>query len=181
MTSKNLSGNTLRILRGGTSLALLGLGLAGCSSAAAPAPTVTVTASVPTQAPAAATPSATTAPEATATTAAPSPSTEAAVERRVVMTVTGAKDTALVKALVVTSDSKESDAQMRSQKLPFTREVTLPATTDFTKVLVLGKYSSGATGKISCTVSIDGKEVASSSSSSHQPAECLFINKDSAK
>ncbi len=165
---------------------LLGLFLAGCSTSAqetAPeasngSASVTGTSDAPVDVETPATPSK---PSETAdATAAAKPSENAASKaRKVTMHVEGAKSNALVKALVVTADGKESGGEMTSQTLPFDQEVTLPADSVFTKVLVLGKYPSGGTGEISCSISIDDVSVSSQASSSHKPAECLFVEKGS--
>lgn len=144
---------------------LMGLALAGCSTSA-PESTAETSGS------------------AEVTTAATAPSAKpseqaAATERKVAMHVEGAQSGALVKSLVVTADGKESGGEMTTQALPFDQEVSLPAESVFTKVLVLGKYASGATGEISCSISIDGVEVSSVTSNNHKPAECLFVENSS--
>ena len=105
------------------------------------------------------------------TACSPTPSTD----RTVTMHVNGAQNSALVKAIVVTGNGKESGGEMQQRSLPYTQEVSLPADTTLTKVLVIAKYPSGATDNISCTVTIDGNKVAAKTSTSHQPAECLFV------
>ncbi len=177
-TAKKYSMSTLA----GASLLLLGLSLAGCSTSTPGATTETSNSTSSTQGGAEAavdvqTPASTAAtPSATASEKA---SEKAGAQgRTVTMHVEGAKSDALVKALVVTDDGKESGGEMTSQKLPFDQEVTLPAGAAFTKVLVLGKYASGATGEISCSISIDGVNVSSQSSTNHKPAECLFVEKN---
>lgn len=121
------------------------------------------------------------------TTAADKPSAKAeakptekagAQDRKVTMHVEGAQSEALVKALIITDDGKETGGEMTTQTLPFDHEVTLPGGSVFNKVLVLGKYASGATGEISCSISIDGVNVSSQTSSNHKPAECMFIEKN---
>ncbi|MFQ4149288.1 hypothetical protein AAGW05_11390 [Arthrobacter sp. LAPM80] len=102
-----------------------------------------------------------------------------AVARRVTVHVSGARGSALVKSVIVTGDGKESGGEMVQQTLPYTQELSIAAGQAFTKVFVLAKYPSGATDAISCSVSVDGKEVAANSSRNHQPVECLFIEKDS--
>lgn len=158
----------------GASIALMGLGLAGCSSTsettASNAPT-TVSASAET---AGTTPSQQ-GPAPTETASTPTESSVAATERHATLSVTGAKDSALVKTLVISSDGKESGGEMKQQALPFTQELTIPAGTDFTKILVLGKYANGETGEISCSVAVEGKTVSTNSSTGHQPAECLVL------
>lgn len=112
----------------------------------------------------------------TASSSASSPSTQVLTLR-----VTGAKSSALVKTLAVTSagSSGDTDEQsgMKQQTLPFEEQITVPKGTAFSKALIVAKYPSGATDQISCTISVDGKEVSSSSSSSHEPGKCLFLNK----
>lgn len=156
-------------------IAALGVGLAGCSSTDnTPTPTVTVTetAEPQTQEPAAE-------PDAQEPAAEPEPheSTPAATSRQVAMKVTGAKSSALVKTLVVTSDGKEQGGQMTTQTLPFTQEVTVGVDQPFTKILVIAKYKNGQTGDIKCAIEIDGQEQSTNSSSGHQPAECLIVEK----
>ncbi|MDO5752491.1 hypothetical protein [Arthrobacter sp.] len=176
MTTQKKSAKKLSLpLFAGVTLMMLGLSLAGCSTndpapAANSTSTVDATqgAAVPVMDPA--TPA--------AATAAPA-SQEAPAERKVTLHVEGAKSDALVKALVVTADGKESGGEMKTEQLPFNQELTLPADSTFTKILVLGKYASGATGEISCSISIDGKEVAAQKSDNHKPAECLFVEKGS--
>ena len=144
---------------------LLGLALAGCSTSA-PESAAESSSSV----------------ETTSAAAAPSakPSEKAgATKRKVTMHVEGAQSGALVKSLVVTADGLESGGEMTTQALPFDQEVSLPAESVFTKVLVLGKYASGASGEISCSISIDGVEVSSETSSNHKPAECTFVENNS--
>ncbi|WP_210099349.1 hypothetical protein [Paeniglutamicibacter antarcticus] len=157
------------------SIGLLGLGLAGCSTdEAAPTATATVTESA----------SATAAPETTPAASSPAASTKAtaesssaAAERKVTLEVKGAKSNALVKTLVITHNGKKTGGKMVKETLPFTKDLTLPADTTFTKILVLGKYADGGTGDISCDITIDGKSESSNSSTGHKPAECLFIEK----
>ncbi|MFB9165037.1 hypothetical protein [Arthrobacter psychrochitiniphilus] len=162
----------------GASLLLLGLSLAGCSTSTPGATTETSNSTSSTQGGAEAAVDVQT-PASTAATPSATASEKAGAQgRTVTMHVEGAKSDALVKALVVTDDGKESGGEMTSQKLPFDQEVTLPAGAAFTKVLVLGKYASGATGEISCSISIDGVNVSSQSSTNHKPAECLFVEKN---
>lgn len=161
------------------SIALFGLGLSGCSSdEAAPTATETVTESA----------SATAALETTPAASAPAASTEAtaessttAADRKVTLEVKGAKSNALVKTLVITHDGKETGGKMVKEALPFTKDLTLPADTTLTKILVLGKYADGGTGDISCSITVDGKSESSNSSTGHKPAECLFIEKGAKK
>ncbi|MCY0905298.1 hypothetical protein [Arthrobacter sp. H14-L1] len=159
----------------GITMAALGLSLAGCSTTETAAPAESPSAVSPVQKPlsAEATTDVTTTPSTD-----PTPST-VPVGRLVSLHVEGAHANALVKTLVVTGDGKENGGDMQDVKLPFDQELTLPADASFTKVLVLGKYASGATGEISCTVTIDGRQVASQSSGNHRPAECLFVEKSS--
>lgn len=100
-------------------------------------------------------------------------------ERTVTVQVNGTQGSALIKSLVVTDDGKESGAEMTQQALPYTQTLSVPAGQTFTKIFVLAKYPSGATDDISCSVSVDGKEVAANSSNNHQPVECLFVEKNS--
>lgn len=92
-------------------------------------------------------------------------------EQDVVLTVEGEKDEGLVKAMVVTTDSKHGGPMLR-EALPFSHEVSLPPTTELIKVLVIAKYPDGDTGEISCAVTIDGETAASNSSRGHRPAKC---------
>lgn len=146
----------------GASILLLGLGQTGCSTTSETAPHSTnITAPAPSE-----------------TTSAPTTATGSSVaapERHIALSVTGAKESAQVKVLVVTSDGKQSGGDMKPQTLPFTHELTIPSGTNFTKILVLGKYTNGATGEISCSVTIDGKVVSTNTSTSHKPAECLVL------
>ena len=171
---------------------MLALSLTGCAGdvSASAAETSSVVATTPSGAQpatdnaseAAATKAAATSPAAKAAASTPAAATKATtapVGRKVVLHVEGAKSDALVKALVITADGKESGGEMTTQTLPFNQELTLPANSVFTKILVLGKYASGATGEISCSISIDGKEVAAQTSTDHKPAECLFVEKNS--
>lgn len=172
-TPGNQFSRRLKPLIAVASVALLGLSLAACSPASTDAPSESSPVAVSeSAAPATAAPAKSAA--AVETTAPPA----AATERKVTVKVTGAKDSALVKSLVVTNDDKETDGEMVQQTLPYTQEFSLPAGATFTKILVLAKYPSGGTGEISCTVTVDGKEVATNSSSNHEPAKCLFVEKD---
>lgn len=160
---------------------MLGLSLAGCSTdAPAPAAESSSAASATQEVTATetATEGAVTAPVATPAENSKK-ATSAPAGRKVTLQVKGAKSDGVVKALVITADGKESGGEMKPEKLPFSQELTLPTDSVFTKILVLGKYPSGGTGEISCSISIDGKEVASQTSTSHKPAECLFVEKDS--
>lgn len=162
-----------------SAVAVLSLTLAACGSSdpvEEPAPTVTETVE-PTVAPEP-TESETAEPEATETTEAPEATEAPAAERKVVINVKGDKSSALVKTLVVTNDGKEEGGKMNTETLPFTKELTVGADKPFIKILVIAKYKDGQTGDISCTVEIDGKEAASDSSKTHQPAECLIIEKN---
>ncbi|UIK87628.1 hypothetical protein [Arthrobacter polaris] len=173
-------------------MVMLALSLTGCAGdvSASAAETSSVVATTPSGAQpatdnaseAAATKAAATSPAAKAAASTPAAATKATtapVGRKVLLHVEGAKSDALVKALVITADGKESGGEMTTQTLPFNQELTLPANSVFTKILVLGKYASGATGEISCSISIDGKEVAAQTSTDHKPAECLFVEKNS--
>lgn len=164
----------------GASTLLLGLALTGCSTSAPESAAETSNSSSSSKG----------APEAAVDADAPAtakpsekveskPTDKAGSQgRTVTMHVEGAQSEALVKALVVTDDGKETGGDMTSQTLPFDQEVTLPAGSVFNKVLVLGKYGSGATGEISCSISIDGVNVSRQTSSNHKPAECLFVEKN---
>lgn len=160
--------------------AVLSLTLAACGTSDPvedPAPTVTETVE-PTVAPEP-TASESAEPEATdAPTESPEATQTPASERKVVINVEGAKSSALVKTLVVTNDGKEEGGKMNTETLPFTKELTVGADKPFTKILVIAKYKDGQTGNISCTVEIDGEEAAANSSNTHQPAECLIIEKN---
>lgn len=172
----------------GASTLLLGLTLTGCSTnAPEPAAETSNGSSTPKVAPDTAGDADAPATATAATTAAAEPSEKADSKptekagsqgRQVTMHVEGAQSEALVKALVVTGGGKETGGEMTSQTLPFDQQVTLPAGSVFNKILVLGKYASGATGEISCSISIDGVNVSSQSSSGHKPAECLFVEKN---
>lgn len=153
-------------------VALLGLSLAGCSPDT-PAPVAdSAAATTPSQ-------ESTTAPIDVATSSATtSQEASTASGRMATLHVTGSRSEALIKTVVVTSDGKERNGEMTTKTLPFNEEITLPAESAFTKVLVLGKYANGATADISCTITIDGTEVASQTSSSHKPAECLFVEEN---
>ena len=161
------------------SIGLLGLGLAGCSVDET-APTVAATvAESATASNAPATPPAVSAPA--ASTEAAAESTTAEAERKVTLEVKGSKSSALVKTLVITHDGKETGGKMAKESLPFTKDLTLPANTSLTKILVLGQNADGSTGGISCNITIDGKSETSISSTGHKPAECLFMGKGAKK
>ncbi len=101
----------------------------------------------------------------------------AAAERKVTLTVQGEKDNAMVKALVITADGKETGGRMVDETLPFSKKVSLRTETEVTKVLIIAKYRHGATGELSCDISIDGKSLASNTSTTHKPARCFFVDK----
>ncbi|XBH22120.1 hypothetical protein V5R04_02500 [Jonesiaceae bacterium BS-20] len=102
---------------------------------------------------------------------------QAATERQVVINISGAKSSALVKTLVITNDGKEQGGKMITQSLPFTQEVALATDNSFTKILVIAKYKDGQTGTLDCSIEIDGEVAATDSTTSHRPAECLVIEK----
>lgn len=159
-------------------VAVLGFTLTGCSNAETPEPVPTVTVTETAQ-PEAEVQEPAAEPEAQEPAAEPEAAESApeASSRQVVMTVTGAKSSALVKTLVVTNDGKEQGGQMNTETLPFTQEVTVGVDQPFTKILVIAKYKDGQTGDIKCTIEIDGEEQATNSSTGHQPAECLVVEK----
>lgn len=147
-----------------------GLGLVSCSTTA---PDETTQSSAPSSSPSA---TATVEQSSPAASSSPEASSTEAAARTLNLKVTGAKDSALVKALVITSAHKAQDGQMTSHALPFEKKVELAKGEEITKVLVIGKYADGATGDIACSISIDGKEVKSNSSTGHKPAECLLVD-----
>lgn len=65
---------------------------------------------------------------------------------------------------------------MTSQSLPFEETIKLDAGERITKILVLAKYPDGQTGEIACSISIDGKQNSTDTSTSHKPAECFVTN-----
>lgn len=163
-------------------VAVLSFTLTGCGSTgetSEPVPTVTVTETAEPEAQEPAAEPGAQEPEAQEPAAEPEAekSDPAATSRQVVMKVTGAKSSALVKTLVVTNDGKEQGGQMNTQTLPFTQEVAVGVDQPFTKILVIAKYKDGQTGDINCSIEIDGQEQAVNSSSGHQPAECLIVEK----
>lgn len=162
ITSGKLFSRTLQPLSAGAAVAMLGLLLTACSPAETAAPTDTSGAAGSTVVSAPA-----------ASDAAP---TAEAGQHNISVTVTGARDSALVKTVVVGSDRQENGGEMRTQALPYNEEFTASSESGFTKVFVLAKYDSGQTADISCSITVDGKEVAANNSSNHQPSECLFIN-----
>lgn len=146
------------------SVALLGLSFSACSAQTSDVP----------DSPAAA-PTATTASAAPTTTTAPAATAAPAAGRLVTLSVQGTRSDALIETVIVTSEGKESGSSMSTKTLPFNEELTLPADSTFNKILVLGKYPDGGTEDISCSITVDGKQVASQSSSNHKPAKCLFL------
>ncbi|MEO6530140.1 MAG: hypothetical protein ABI563_17595 [Specibacter sp.] len=169
ITEVKQSRRGLAPLFGVASVALLGLSLAACSPVALENAGAGNT-------------SETTPPASSATVAAATePSAPAHIDggSTVTVKVNGTKGSALVKSLVVTDDGKETGAEMTQQTLPYTQTLSIPARQTFTKVFVLAKYPSGATDDISCSVSVDGKEVAANSSNNHRPVECLFVENSS--
>lgn len=143
-------------------MVLLGLALTACSPADTAAPADATSAASPSVVPAPA-----------ASAAAP---TAEGSQHNVSVKVTGALGSALVKTVVVGSNGQESGGEMQTKPLPYSEEFTADTENGFTKVFVLAKYDSGQTADISCSITVDGKEVTANNSSNHQPAECLFIN-----
>jgi len=90
--------------------------------------------------------------------------------------VTGAKDSALIKTVIVTGDGKETGGKMTTQTLPFTLEPELPEGSAFTKLLVIAKYPDGSKAEIACSIAVDGVVMDSNNSSTSKPAECLVIS-----
>lgn len=105
-----------------------------------------------------------------------SPSSPTAKTQSVALQVNGAKAQALVKTLVITSAGKKSSGNMTSQSLPFEETIELTAGESITKILVLAKYTDGQTGEIACSISIDGKQISTDTTTSHKPAQCLVTN-----
>lgn len=95
-------------------------------------------------------------------------------QRLVTLSVQGTRGDALIETVTVTSEGKEGGSGMSTKTLPFTEELALPADSTLNKIMVLGKYADGVTAEISCSITVDGKQVASHSSTGHKPAKCLF-------
>ncbi|PQZ94541.1 hypothetical protein CQ018_04060 [Arthrobacter sp. MYb227] len=120
---------------------------------------------------------------ATSTTPSDSPSSPAASssaptdtqEKTLRLSVSGEAPAALVKTLVMTRDGKKAGGQMIRQNLPFSQDIVLPAGSELTKVLVLGKSIDGASNELTCSINIAGGALKESSSRGHSPAECLFL------
>lgn len=153
-------------------LALLGLSLAACSpgprpsdSPATESSTLGATTTTPEQS--------TDSPEPEAE-AAESPDAPAPIITT--LSVTGAKDSALIKTVIVTGDGKETGGKMTTQTLPFTLEQELPEGSAFTKLLVIAKYPDASKAEIACSIAVDGVVMDSNNSSTSKPAECLVIS-----
>ncbi len=147
--------------------AVLAIALAGCSPAATG---VAAGASLPTAAePAAAADAAVVEP--VAATGAPGEP----AEHLVTVQVTGKHPRAMVKTVVTTASGKESGGPMQEQKLPYTHELTIVEGQAFTKILVVAKYSDGASGTLSCSITVDGEEASAASATERKPATCQFL------
>lgn len=96
------------------------------------------------------------------------------------MQVSGDQDTALVAANVTTGDGNEIGEKTKWQKLPYTQEFTVPQGQSLSKIFVYAQYTDNSKASISCSVEIDGKEVAAMSANNPHPLECLFFPIDSA-
>ena len=164
-TSEKQFSRPLPALSAGAVMALLGLLLTACS----PADTAP-----PAESTSAASSTVLSTPAVSETT----PTAEAG-QHNISVKVTGARASALVKTVVVGSEGEENGGEMRPQTLPYTETFTASSNSGFTKVFVLAKYDSGQTADISCSITVDGEEVAASTSSNHVPVECLFLNKGS--
>ncbi|WP_326698104.1 hypothetical protein OG909_12600 [Streptomyces sp. NBC_01754] len=155
----------------GVTIAILGMGLAGCATGD-PSPAATAESQSSETSQNTRPPSADESSSANANDA-----SGAAAEQTVTLTVQGEKRNALVKTLVITADGKETGGRMVNESLPFSKKVTLPTATEFTKILIIAKYPDGAIGELSCDVSVDGKSLVGNTSTTHKPAECLFVTK----
>ena len=100
-------------------------------------------------------------PLAAITLSACSTSATAASEKEIVYTVTGDAGKA---SITYSSDGKSSTQQDNAATLPWTHKMTLkPGVVDFNVLNVIAQ-SAGA-GKITCTITVDGKEVKTATSS----------------
>ena len=96
-------------------------------------------------------------------------------EKTLSLRVSGEATAAMVKTLVITRNGKETGGQMIRQSLPFSQDIVIPAGSELTKVLVLGKNVDGASNKLTCAINLAGETLKESSSRGHAPAECLFL------
>ena len=157
--------------------AVLALGLT-VTSCAAPQTNATQGSGTTPQGPSMSPPTSATSATATDSPSAPVASSSvftATQEKTLSLSVSGEATAAMVKTLVITRNGKETGGQMIRQSLPFSQDIVIPAGSELTKVLVLGKNVDGANNKLTCAINLAGETLKESSSRGHAPAECLFL------
>lgn len=166
-------GSTRSGVRSGTALAAAGiLLLTGCATGPKPdataesSPTATPDARVVSEPPV--DPAATESPEVPATSG----------ERRVEFTVTGDAGTALIRNVVVRTDT-DADVDATTRALPWSESTTLSAADAgaFHKLVLFAKNIDGSRGNLTCEIRIDGEIVATQHTSGYQPVTCLYLSR----
>ncbi|WP_043322397.1 hypothetical protein [Mycetocola saprophilus] len=99
-------------------------------------------------------------------------------ERRVEFTVTGDAGSALIRNVVVRTDT-DADVDATARALPWNDTQTLSAedAAGFHKLVLFAKNIDGSRGNLTCEIRIDGEIVATQHTTGYQPVTCLYLSR----